>query len=169
MGFYYTVDSKNFLKSGLMIEIKKYDDVRPIELQEHVDKLFPDGFTNFGERYFLCDAIMHKKIENQLELVFEYVRRSNFPTAPSRFQSVFGFDTTESARVFIEKYRKGKGSIWKVEADKLFKADMNLLHSGSLLRVSYQAHTYWSGNPENSTPFWEFLLSPPVKVIDIVE
>jgi len=169
MSIFYTVDGRGSLSSGLVMNLIKYDDIEPSELQEHADNLFPEGVSSFGERYFLRDNKLHENLNNQLELVFEYVRRSFYSDAPSRFQSLFGFDSIESARAFNREYRKDKSSIWKIKAGKSFRADMKLLHSGSILVVSYLAHIYWSGKTIEDNPFWEFLLSPPIKVIGIVE
>ena len=53
-----------------------------------------------------------------------------------------------------------------MEADEGFIADTNLLTRGaSILVVSYQAHLYWKKETlPGSSPFWENLLKPPVRV-----
>lgn len=166
---YFTVDRNKSLKPSLIINLVKYSDVMPQELQKHVNGLFPQGVTSHGERYILRGKTPAKGVEPIIELLFEYVRRSQFSFRPSRFQSLFAFGTLEDAEAFKNhpKYGKPNSLIWKVEADNAFKADMNLLHlRGSLLRASYNAHRYWSGLPNvEEPPWWEYLLIPPIKVI----
>lgn len=163
---YFTVDRRMSLKKSQPIDLIKYDDVKPQELQEHVDQLFPQGVTSHGELYLLRGTTMAKGVSPIIELMFEYVRRSQFPSCPSRFQSLFAFGTLKDAERFKKEYGSPNSLIWEVEADKAFKADMKLLTlAGSLLVLSYNAHRYWNGVPSGDKPCWEFLLVPPVKVI----
>ncbi len=171
------------------------------ELQNHVDFLFPNGVTPHGEQYFLnskkspafvhkavnflhsCGSLdqakkdMHSTLSNStmalIEILFEYVRRGCFPDKPSRFTSLFGWETLEQAQAFRKKYGKESMPIWKIQAEKFFRADMNLLSINlpSVLILSYSVHRYWAGLPaiHNSTPCWEILLPPPIKVLHQVQ
>jgi len=169
------------------------------ELQAHIDALFPSGVSELGNRYFLCSQMSadfvneaikfldtcesldqaKREIESALsnsriatiEILFEYVRRSCFPDKPSRFTSVFAWETLDQARAFRKRY--GEGPIWEVECDERpFRADMNLVTLGkSVLTLSYSAHRYWSGLPginADVPPWWEVLLTPPVRVLQQV-
>lgn len=165
MPLFYTLDRLNMLNSGITINLIKYQDIVPAELQIHADKMFPNGVSSFGERYFLKNSSDPRLTEPAIELVFEYVRRANFPKNPSRFQSVFGFESLSQALEFRDKFGGGQGTIWEAESKRYFKADMSLLTLGSsILMCSYFANKYWSGKP-GSNPFWEILLIPPVKVL----
>jgi len=162
---YYHVDRNRTLKEGQIINLVKYNDVNLSELQDHVDFLFPEGVTSHGERYMLKGK-PPKGHSPVIELIFEYVRRAHFSSRPSRFQSVFAFETIAKAVKFKNKYEKSDSLIWEVESDVAFKADMSLLTlQVSLLLESYNAHRYWRGNSSGNNPVWEYLLSPPVRVI----
>lgn len=88
---------------------------------------------------------------------------------PSRFQAFFAWGSVEDARTF----RGDIGSaapIWEVAADSAFRADMRLLTlQDSLLVASYRAHLYWLGATIEPVPVWEYLLTPPVRVLRRVE
>ena len=91
---------------------------------------------------------------------------SQFPSCPSRFQSVFAFENIAQAVNFKNRYGRPNSLIWEVESDVAFKADMGLLTlQGSLLWASYNAHRYWRGFSSGNNPVWEYLLSPSVRVI----
>ncbi len=168
MGRYFTVDRNRTLEEGKIINLVKYSDVGPQELQAHVDSLFPDGVTRHGEHYMLKGqtSAMDRNKSPTIELLFEYVRRSHFPSRPSRFQSIFAFENIDQAVSFRNKYGKSDGLIWEVESDAAFKADMLLLTlKDSLLRLSYNAHQYWRGMSSGNNPVWEYLMVPPVRVI----
>ena len=166
MGRYFTVDRNRTLEEGKIINLVKYSDVEPHELQVHVDSLFPDGVTRHGEHYMLKGQTSAMGISPVIELLFEYVRRSHFPSRPSRFQSVFAFENIDQAVSFTKEYGKSEGLIWEVESDVAFKADMRLLTlKGSLLGLSYNAHQYWREIASGNNPVWEYLMVPPVRVI----
>ena len=169
MPLFYTLDRLSMLGSGITIHLVKYQDISPFELQIHVDKMFPDGVSSFGERYFLRNSSDPRLTEPAIELIFEYVRRANFPERPSRFQSVFGFESLNQVIEFRNRFGGGQGVIWEIESEKYFRADMSLLTLGSSILVcSYFANKYWAGKP-GENPFWEILLIPPVKVLKKID
>jgi hypothetical protein len=163
---YFTVDRNRTLIESQTISLIKYTDIYPLEMQNHVDSLFPDGVTNHGELYVIRGSTPANGINGSLELLFEYVRRSHFPSRPSRFQSVFAFNDLDQARSFMGLYSTSSGNIWEIESALGFRADMRLLTlNGSLLNLSNNAHRYWDGISGGDSPIWEILLTPPVKVI----
>ena len=163
---YFTVDRNRTLEEDQIIHLVKYSDVKPLELQVHIDSLFPDGVTSHGERYMLRGQALAKGVNEVIELLFEYVRKSHFPSRPSRFQSVFAFENIDQAVSFRNEYGTSDSLIWEVESDVVFKADMRLLTlQGSLLSLSYNAHRYWSGISSGNNPVWEYLMVPPVRVL----
>jgi hypothetical protein len=167
MPTYYTVDRLGSLMPGQVIDLKRYDDVRPVELQRHVDDLFPLGVSAHGERYFLKNRT-DNVADPRTELHFEYVRRALFPERPSRFTSVFAATSIEGAKDFRSRFGKPNDSIWQLEADHGFAANMNLLagDENTILVRSYCANAYWQGEAGPSpSPFWEMLLPSPVRVV----
>ncbi|MHC1594292.1 MAG: DUF2441 domain-containing protein [Methanotrichaceae archaeon] len=138
---YFTVDRNRTLEEDQIINLVKYTDVEPSELQVHIDSLFPDGVTSHGEYYMLKGQTLAKGVNEVIELLFEYVRKSHFPSRPSRFQSVFAFENIDQAVSFRNEYGASDGLIWEVGSDVAFKADMRLLTlQGSLLILSYIGH-----------------------------
>ncbi|RLC64268.1 MAG: DUF2441 domain-containing protein [Chloroflexi bacterium] len=166
---FYTVDRCGTLRAGLAIELVRYTDIKPPELQIHVDEMFPGGVSSHGERYFLKAQQSPKLASPSTEILFEYVRRALYPHRPSRFQSVFAFESKDQAIIFSQKFGSGDEPIWEVEAKESFRGDMNLLTTGpSILVWSYFANKYWKGEP-GTDPFWEVLLVPPVHVIHKIQ
>lgn len=171
MSVYHHIDRLGTLRPDSTISLTRYNDINPEDLQQHVDLLFPEGVSNHGEHYFLKADTRARAVDPVIELLFEYVRRSFYTDKPSRFQSFFAFGSREDARIFMERYCNSRCTIWRVECDesRAFKADMNILTLiDSLLVTSYRAHCYWQGLPDpgGDSPLWEFLLSPPVKVLE---
>lgn len=169
---FYTLDRKRTLTQRQTVNLVRYTDINLKVLQKHLDMLFPDGVSSHGERYFVSSVpavnFENRNIDGLLEIVFEYVRRANFPNKPSRFQSLFAFDSFEQAELFRQR-PNNDGVIWEVECDNYFKVDMNLLTANdSILVLSCRANLYWSGKTINENPFWEYLLSPPISVIKSV-
>ena len=166
----YTVDRTRQLREGQLLDLQRHADVNPPELQIHADSLFPAGFSNHGERYFLQSGQDAHLAEPNIELIWEYVRRSFFAHRPSRFVSTFACRTLTEAREWRDKYRDPDDPIWTVECDGAFLADMGLLTQGNtILVISYLAHLYWRGlsHPKNES-FWEYLLVPPISVLERV-
>jgi hypothetical protein len=166
MGF-YTVDRYRTLSAGMVLTLTRHTDIDPPELQDHVDRLFPDGVSQHGDFYFLNSNQRGVVASPNLELLWEYVRRSQFPDRPSRYQATFGCATLAEALSFRATYGTSADPIWEVDADVSFRADMALLtQNQTVLVMSLLAELYWSGQTHpNLTPIWEYLLVPPVTVI----
>jgi hypothetical protein len=100
----------------------------------------------------------------EIDLLFEFIRRVEFPTCPSRYQSIFACESLEDAQAFRDEHRAG-AAIWEVEGKVAFRADHQLLDlSGTAMDVVERARRYWRGEPGGS-PEWELLLKPPVTVV----
>jgi hypothetical protein len=180
----FTVDRNATLMPGHIIDRVRHSDLTPVVLQAHVDGLFPDGVTRHGDTYFLAGQQSAAAANPNIELIFEYVRRSKHPSAPSRFESVFGCESLEDAQAFrADPIWGNRGApIFEVEVDaEPFRADMTCvtkLLSGTALIASYMADRYWRQQPNDFhvfpggsqiTPFWELVLVPPVRVVAQVD
>jgi hypothetical protein len=117
---FYTVDRRQTLHQGFQIELVKYNDINPPELQVHVDEMFPEGVSSHGEFYFLRNSSHHGLANPSIELVFEYVRRAKYPDRPSRFQSIFAFELPQQAAEFRRWFGSGQGVIGKYERMNTF-------------------------------------------------
>ncbi len=167
----YTVDRLGTLTQNQVCKLVKHDDISPKFLNFHAADMFPEGVSRHGDSYFLGSKQKTLIASPALELTFEYVRRSIYPDRPSRFQCMFAVDNLESARLFMEKHPDYDSSIWEVDAEVVFRANMNMLYAGdSILVTSYRANMYWAGDPgPDGFPFWEYLLKCPVIIGKRVE
>lgn len=166
----YTVDRRRTLTPNSVVELQHHTDVQPAVLQAHVDNWFPDGVSQHGNGYLLSGNQLAVQVSPNIELLWEYVRRSRYPDRPSRFQSLFACPTSEDARRWRTRFGQPDDPIYEVEAETGLRADMNLLTAGnSILVTSYIAELYWTGEslPEG-TPTWEWLLPLPVAVRGVV-
>lgn len=169
----FTVDRKGSLQVGAKLVRTRHTDIQPTSLQAHVDDLFPAGVTEHGNGYLLNAKQPAQDVSGAIELIFEYVRRARFPHAPSRFESIFAFESLPEARHFMRVFGSETGMIWEVEFDTpVFRADMACLSvCGSVLETSWRADRYWSSldNGSGVASLWELLLEPPIHVRRIVE
>ncbi|MGW6619598.1 hypothetical protein ACWF99_00115 [Nocardia sp. NPDC055002] len=178
MPTYFHVDRANRLREGSSIELSPHSSPR----------WFAGGLSGHGQTY-LNGEFQFKFVNLQgedryainqdtsLELLWELLRLNEYPQAPSRLQSVFGWERLEDARQFAEAGQQG--TIWEIEAEQPgFRADMSLLKSlprtGDALQL---ARIYWAQldaydrsqlPPEFGPPVWEHLLTPPVRVVRAV-
>lgn len=180
---FYSVDRRGFYRVGETLNLMKDNPFNsPFwelngwfskeNLQEHLYSMFPDGLSFHGWQYLLdrhdfvkdANGVPYVKHEYTVELLFEYQRRALFPNRSSRFQSFFAWQTIEDAKSFATKDQP----IYRLECDKYFKADQNLLTVGvQNIACSHCAHRYWSGEA-TQFPKWEILLRPPVYIIEQV-
>jgi hypothetical protein len=146
------------------------------EVIDKINDLYPNGISRHGIQYMSekfefpkwngKDYVHHIPM---IEWTFELIRRVNFKELPSRFESVFGCETLEQARIFKIKRRNGSGNIYKVLAEKSFKADMNYLYLGpSILGNQVLAEKYWKSQATEN-PFWEILMTGDVEVKEKME
>lgn len=185
----YTVDRLKKLLIGQQIDLSKnhfQQNFYPVEdiytesdLKIHLDELFPEGLSNHGITYFTNHPLIVQDsntgqplrivhYDPTIEILFELVRRTNFCDKPSRFQSMFAWDSIESANQFRNDYRCADAPIFKLQCETVFRADMRLLLlGGSYLGASLFAHKYWRGEATQN-PNWEYLLKPPVMVVEQV-
>ena len=189
MSEFFTVDRAGKLNLGDEINIdhdydaKNFFPVKDIftkdNLKTLVGELFPNGLAEHGKNYLLDqNIIIQDNLGNKtiyvpnnpmIEIIFELVRRLEFPTKPSRFQSVFGWETYEQAENFKKNLCQGRGAILKIAGENYHKFDMNLLFlGGSTIGSLMFSRKYWRGE-QGVNPNWEILLKPPVRVIEVIE
>ena len=169
MADFVTVDRWNRFSVDQVLTPTVFSDISPPELQSHANELFPSGVSRHGEEYFLRSSSRANVASPVIELLMEYVRRASFPERPSRFTSWFGVDSVEEARQFRSRFCGGEGRLCRVSTDNFFRANMSLLTVGqSTLVSSWFAHVYWRGEAGPRAPFWEYLLSAPVRVLEVI-
>jgi hypothetical protein len=184
---YFHVDRSGALSKGQELTLHDPSTLPPLPwdnlrdpLMKLLAELFPDGLTYQGLGYLYYQHLlfphpgqgvspgpeaeaMRSRI---IELLFELVRRTEFPERPSRLESVFGWETEEDARQFVaSRPDTGQAVIWEVEGESVFRADMELLRLFTPLVSWWLARRYWSGEANlDMPPRWEHLLKPPVRL-----
>jgi hypothetical protein len=129
---------------------------------------FPSGITRFG-----LDIILGKLEKPALERehVLETFRRTHCPQLPSRYVALFACRSIDDMAVvrqqfYMPDFEGKRGRIWKIAATEIFRADMNLFkeHCGDMKTA---AGRYWT-QEATEEPLYEYLLEPPVTVLEEV-
>ncbi len=189
---YYTVDRKNTLNLGQKLELTKTDThsspnfqfsgfFSGPELVSHINELFPEGLSKHGwdfiKQKFLRNKAPDYETTNMvemdtayiLEMNLEYTRRIFYAEKPSRFQSIFAWESIEDARKFKARFPNETPKIFAIEGKRMHKADMHMLLLGlNNASASLLAHKHWK-SLSSLNPYWEIALELPVHVIDIIE
>lgn len=181
MDFYF-VDRIGACHAGGRIELQppKYDFQHPTienlqtapEIAGTLSASFPEGLSLHGQRYLLEKYVFNQgmvAVSPMIELATELIRRWQFPDRPSRMQSFFACETLDSARQFRAQFCQPFHRIFLVQAEKHFRADMNLLRIGPTGGSSLNLlQKYWRGE-ESRSPFWEILLPAPLQLGELVD
>lgn len=188
MGIYYTVDRSRDLEPGSRLVCNhELSNCRMFPMKEHFDRAdiealakaeFPNGLSPHGKRYFLDEPLVISTSNGPapyaphipiIELVVELIRRLEFPDHPSRYESLFAWETPEDATSFRDSYCAGEGNLLRVEAECAGRYDMNQLFLGGTTSGSWMfARRYWNG-VASARPCWEVLLRLPASVIEVVD
>lgn len=168
---FYHLDRWDELAAGQTIPLCEPDSVAG-EDAAALRSLYPEGLSRHGRHY--CRRDLYGDDPDDLwdfacEAVFEMVRVAAFPERPSRLQSVFGFETRTAVDRFVERFVDDPCTVWTVEAEQSFVADMHLVDAEDFADGLRRARVYWQGATVRDDPFWEALLVPPVTVVEAVE
>ena len=167
------MDRRGSLRAGQVVTLRSPDFSTLDALQVAVDKdlisrEFGGGISAHGQAYLLANGVGDKaelKVlrSTVMEIVWELVRRKDFPQLPSRCVSIFGCETIQDAEAFGVRYA-GTGPIFEVLANRYYRLDMNWLEWASpVAQLWSRAYNYWSGT-SSSKPFWEYVVPLPTKV-----
>ncbi len=142
-----------------------------METVAYIHGLYPDGISNHGY-IFACGHADPGPVRDR-ERILEDIRQAYYPHLPSRFACYFACESLEDARRFQLAGKRGdkkweNAIIWKAEAEKFFRADMNWLTPRFHLDAAGNAHRYWR-QVAHPSPSWECLLTPPVTIMERVE
>lgn len=90
------------------------------------------------------------------ELIFERVRKDEFPQAPSRLECIFVCKTLDGAKSFRSESRRNKDLIYKVEPtdvnSRMLETDWSWINSiinKPLHEIEEAARKYWYGKIQN--------------------
>ncbi|QDP44155.1 hypothetical protein SEA_JUJU_39 [Gordonia phage JuJu] len=158
MPTYFTVDRLGTLSEGAVVETTH---------SGTGTDLIPEYVSRHGARYLTVDVWSHwcpqqgNGRDMMIELVWELARRQVNPQAPSRLECLFAWATIDQARAF--RGASG-GTIYEVEAERGFKADMaHLGVDGTLVDIAARTSAYWKQLPGPRVQ-WEHLLTLPVTI-----
>jgi hypothetical protein len=141
---------------------------------EELRRLFPRGVTSHGQQYLTGWPAQDNQAPAMwaVEAFFEAVRLAEHRDCPSRFESIFAFETEADARAFVGSYRLGfPSAIYRVRGEARHRANMPLLKLVGV-PVSHAfalARHYWRGERGPAAELWEVLLAPPVEVVELVD
>jgi Protein of unknown function (DUF2441) len=133
---------------------------------------FPDGVSYHGFSYWNKGTGATAE-QYERETLLEAVRRAHYPNLPSRFVSCFAWESLDVARE-LQSLKEPRdiewknALIWKVEAEQVFRADMNWLAPIFMLDPQTNALNYWEGRA-CPVPMWECVLPLPVTAVEQVE
>jgi len=167
--FYHLDSTGQSLRPGQLLELRPLPDVVPPEEAALMAKWCPDGVARFGHR-IICQKLEPLALARELEV--ECVRRELFPDRITRYAVVFGCrhlaDIVKHVRwqFFYDGDSARRSRIWKIHGAAVFRADMNVFkeYCGD---DTAAAHAYWSQR-ETKKPLIEYLLRPPVRVLEEV-
>lgn len=171
MAQYFHVDWKHRnWEPGCQIELE------PIQAHwspgaDGLKKWFPQGVSEFGKAY-LCGHAQDNPDLVKREAAFESVRTRDYSGMPSRFSSIFAWQSLDEAFAFRRSTRP-EAIIWELECSAVFVADMEWLKLPRYAADSYTLHwlkvaaSYWNGD-RTPNPVLECLLTPPVTVVKCV-
>lgn len=185
----YHMAKKGLLKEGQILESKSINDIRCMDecttslLQEYFNKSFSKGVCVHGEYYFATGGAF-TYIHPVTELLLEKGRQAIDKNLPSRANVIFAIDNLDNFNQLcsLMNVNKNDYDIWEVEAEVVFKADMLLIdtiqtlvmENQSMLIASMLIDYYWQGKSlkefiKNDESFWEYILEPPVKILQKIE
>ena len=140
------------------------------DFASHLTKLYNDGISYHGYNYLVGAVDGRQTFAGwATEIYFEFIRYKEFPDAPSRFQSIFGWKSLKDAISFA-----GGAPVYEISNNgDHFIADMNLLKLDfEPAQKELNARKYWSGKPMSGAldykPLWEYIISPPVTVKKLI-
>lgn len=184
----YTIDRRNAYSGGagstLTLRPPDYSSYSPLSASNLpldttiFQTFFPQGISTQGQRYLInrgIDAGLAKHpnhplplkrvayIEDIVELVFELIRRIEFPNCLSRFQAMFACDNLPALRAFVARTGTG-GKVYDLDFNRCEQHDMAFLELGATnIEAWTNARNYWNGYP-SSAPQSEYLVELPVNL-----
>jgi hypothetical protein len=175
----YTIDRRNAYSPGTQFVLRPpdYSPLGPIPLdRSFLDAQFPKGLSNHGQRYLINWSLVTGSFmaingalepvtysATAIEVVFELVRRLEFPDCLSRFQAMFACQTEAELKRFAPQ-TGSRGTIYEIEVERFQIFDVAFLHLGNTISHAWlNARGYWSG-AVSINPLWEYLMELPVTV-----
>jgi hypothetical protein len=168
----FTLDRQSYYSSGMQFCLKPpdYKSLGPIVLEHSfLQGLFSEGISTHGQRYLINRTVIAGNLPNNeaityanstVEIIFELVRRLEFPALTSRFQVMFACQSESDLRRFAAQ-TGSHGTIYAVEAYQFQVCDMALLTLGNTISHAWRnARQYWSG-ALSANPLLECLIKLP--------
>ncbi|MGA7507160.1 MAG: hypothetical protein WBW72_02440 [Erwinia billingiae] len=163
----YTVDRRGYFEGGNTPHLIAHSTTGLAELDQYIQKLFPNGMSPHGNQYFFNNNSSVMKTDCSTELHLEMHRRAFHANKPSRFTSIFACQKFEECIAFRQKHGSISNLIYSFEIEEkdVHIGDMELLKAGcSTLVFSHHLDLYWSGEDfckymPSHKPFYEVLVN----------
>lgn len=185
MPTFFHVDRTGALQAGQVLSLQRLDQLPSTNkipepaLQQHAEAFLPEGLSKHGMAYLYWqrntvvpvvagtydEPALASIRSHAIDLVWELIRRGDYPHLPSRYQATFCWDSHADATRFASAMGATNVAIWEIEGKERFRADMNLLAMQTALDGTLAAHRYWRGEAHpTKPPHWEVFLKPGAKV-----
>ncbi len=180
---YYTADRTKLIKKGDIFDlytkprnlpsaITAIDErfCKKAELKSYLSEFFPSGISYHGMQYLLDNNNLISSgyaeplitLSPAIEIIYETIRRSEFPDKPSRMTCAYACLTIQDAQNY---FNDASLPIFEISTNKkYFIADSSLLKIGSNhLSTLVMARKYWSGSTSED-PQLEVLIECPAVI-----
>lgn len=171
----FTVDRRGSLDEGQLLERVRIElSPAEIDIDKHLSHEYSEGLSQHGVSYLFRADQDPALFQNQgIEHFFELARRIYRPNAPSRFQSMFGTESVEEARVFRDEMARNNAGPADAPIRELhfetdaIRVDMLGLNQTTVASraITYRTMRYWRGEPNGAVSCqWELIIPLPIRV-----
>lgn len=180
---YYTADRTKVIKKGDIFDLYTKPQNLPSaiaaiderfckkeELKSYLSEFFPSGISYHGMQYLLDNNNFISSnypeplitLSPAIEIIYETIRRCEFPDKPSRMTCAYACLTIQDAQNY---FNDASLPIFEISTNKKhFIADSSLLKIGSNhLSTLVMARKYWSGSTSED-PQLEVLIECPAVI-----
>lgn len=170
---YFSVDRRNQYAEGKLVSLRTEPNPSP-ELHAHIGQLFPEGLSQHGNTYFghpqpLAILSLTDRNSLLLEMLLEGTRKAYFPDKPSRYQSMYAFDSLDEALAFRQSHSHPGAHIYELEPQaRVHRGDMAIYRINlRVAEIDQSMHLYWQGKTRDTDGHrseWEHVLELPVLI-----
>lgn len=170
---FYSIDRRGAYVEGERLNLLPGRDPDDNAVHAHINRMYPGGFSRHGVQYYrdppAPDPTGANHNSGLLELLLEATRAAYYPEKPSRFQSVFAWETVDAALKFKALYAQAEHPIFELAPQaRVHRGDMAIYALNQTIAcIDHRLHLYWQGKTlefPGHQPVWEAVLELPVFV-----
>ncbi|WP_454740371.1 hypothetical protein [Cupriavidus necator] len=170
---FYSVDRRGMCAPGRQLTLQPNAAANGNDILAHINDMHPNGFSAHGGQHFR-DAHQWPLESPEyrsgiLELLLEATRKAHYPSKPSRYQSMFAWDSLEVAAHFKASNGHPSYGIYELLPQaRVHRGDMSIYTFGpTFAGVDHRLHLYWQGKTleiPGYEPRWEHVIELPLLV-----